>query len=146
LWQKVGWIVQMFIKITIQTRNKVDILDITSQVQQTVSETGIEQGICFLFCPHTTAGIVLNENWDPTVERDLAMALDVMIPDNLSFTHREGNSPAHIKSILLGSDHFIFINNGHLETGQWQGIFLAEFDGPRHRTIWIKTIQDATSA
>ena len=136
----------MFIKITVQTRSKVDIIDITKKVQQTVLETGVGEGICFLYCPHTTAGIILNENWDPTVERDVAMALEHMVPDDLSFTHKEGNSPAHIKSILLGSDHFIFIHHGQLETGQWQGIFLAEFDGPRHRTIWIKVTRDAASA
>ena len=135
----------MFIKITVQTRNKVDILDITARVQQTISESGVIEGICFVYCPLTTAGIVLNENWDPSVERDIAMALEHIIPENLSFTHHEGNSHAHIKSVLLGSDHFIFIHNGELEIGQWQGIFFAEFDGPRHRTIWIKTVRDATS-
>jgi secondary thiamine-phosphate synthase enzyme len=136
----------MFIKFTAQTRNKVDILDITAIVQQKISETTIQEGICFLFCPHTTAGIVLNENWDPSVEHDIAMTLEYMVPDDLSFTHQEGNSPAHIKSVLMGSEHFIFIHDGQLEVGQWQGIFLAEFDGPRHRTIWIKVISDATSA
>lgn len=135
----------MFNKITIQTRNKVDILDVTSRVQQTITESGVNEGICFVFCPHTTAGIVLNENWDPSVEHDIAMALEHMIPEDISFTHREGNSRAHIKSVLLGSDHFIFIRNGQLEIGQWQGIFLAEFDGPRHRTIWIKTVSDVMS-
>ena len=135
----------MFVKLKIQTRNKVDIVDITDKVQQTLLETGVEQGICFLYCPHTTAGIVLNENWDPTVERDIVMALEHMVPDDLSFTHREGNSPAHIKSVLLGSDHFIFIHHGQLEIGQWQGIFFAEFDGPRYRTIWVKVIRDAAS-
>ncbi|MDF1513391.1 MAG: secondary thiamine-phosphate synthase enzyme YjbQ [Anaerolineae bacterium] len=135
----------MFTKITIQTRNKVDILDITSQVQQTISDLEIEDGICFVYCPHTTAGIVLSENWDPAVERDIALALEHMIPEHLSFTHREQNSPAHIKSVLLGSDHFIFIHQGRLEVGQWQGIFFAEFDGPRHRTIWIKAVSDAPS-
>jgi secondary thiamine-phosphate synthase enzyme len=74
------------------------------------------------------------------------MALQHMVPDDLSFTHQEGNSPAHIKSILMGSDHFIFIHHGELVTGQWQGIFLAEFDGPRHRTVWVKIAQDAASA
>lgn len=136
----------MFIKVTVQTRSKVDIIDITEKVQHTIRESGVEEGICFLYCPHTTAGIVLNENWDPSVEKDVAMALEHMVPDDLSFTHREGNSPAHIKSILLGSDHFIFIHHHRLEVGQWQGIFLAEFDGPRHRTIWVKVSQDVVSA
>lgn len=135
----------MFIKITTQTRSKVDIIDITKRIQQKITDAGIEEGMCFLFCPHTTAGIVLNENWDPTVEQDVAIALEHMVPDNLSFTHREGNSPAHIKSILLGSDHFIFIRHGKLELGQWQGIFLAEFDGPRHRTVFVKAVKDVDS-
>ena len=102
----------MFIKVKTQTHNKVDFIDITPEVQKIVSESGVKEGICFLYCPHTTAGIVLNENWDPTVERDIAMALEHMIPEHLPYRHSEGNSPGHIKSVLVGSDHFIFIQMG----------------------------------
>jgi len=135
----------MFIQIEIQTRAKVDLIDITDQIQNALGETGIEEGICFLFCPHTTAGLVLNENWDPSVEKDVAMLLDRMAPEGLPYRHGEGNSPGHIKSILVGTDHFLFIQKGHLQTGSWQGVFFAEFDGPRRRKIWIRAVQDQFS-
>ncbi len=131
----------MFKQIEIQTRTKVDLLDITADIQRAITEMPVQEGVCFLFCPHTTAGIVLNENWDPTVERDLAMVLEHMVPEGLSYTHGEGNSPAHVKSVLLGSDHFIIITQHQLQLGQWQGVFFAEFDGPRRRHIWIRVIR-----
>jgi secondary thiamine-phosphate synthase enzyme len=133
----------MFVKLDIQTRSKVDLIDITDRISEALQGTGIEEGICFLYCPHTTSGIVLNENWDPTVESDIAMVLDLMVSENLPYRHGEGNSPAHIKSVLVGTDHFIFVRGGELEMGQWQGVFLAEFDGPRHRSIWIRVVKDA---
>lgn len=131
----------MYKQIEIQSRNKVDLLDITQDIERAVADMPIEEGICFLFCPHTTAGIVLNENWDPTVERDLAMVLEHMVPDGLRYTHGEGNSPSHVKSVLLGSDHFIIVSRHRLQLGQWQGIFFAEFDGPRRRRIWIRVLR-----
>lgn len=131
----------MFKQIEIQTRTKVDLLDITADIQRAITEMPVQEGVCFLFCPHTTAGIVLNENWDPTVERDLAMVLEHMVPEGLSYTHGEGNSPAHVKSVLLGSDHFIIITQHQLQLGQWQGVFFAELDGPRRRHIWIRVIR-----
>jgi secondary thiamine-phosphate synthase enzyme len=134
----------MFIKLDVQTRNKVDLIDITDKIQDAL-QGALDEGICFVYCPHTTAGIILNENWDPTVETDIAMVLDHIVPDGLSYKHQEGNSPAHIKSLLVGTDHFIFVHKGKLQMGQWQGIFLADFDGPRHRTIWIKAVADADS-
>jgi secondary thiamine-phosphate synthase enzyme len=134
----------MFIKLNVQTRSKVDFVDITDKIQAALQDT-LEEGICFIYCPHTTAGIVLNENWDPTVESDVAMALNHIVPDDLTYKHREGNSPAHIKALLVGTDHFIFVHKGELQMGQWQGIFLVDFDGPRHRTIWIKAVPDAAS-
>jgi len=133
----------MFAKIVVQTRSKVDLIDISGQIKQALAETAISDGICFLYCPHTTAGLVLNESWDPTVESDIAMVLQHMVPKDLSYRHAEGNSPAHIKSVLVGTDHFIFVHDGDLQLGQWQGIFLAEFDGPRHRSVWIKVVCDA---
>ncbi len=136
----------MFIQIEIQTRAKVDLVDITSEIQQAITEAGIEEGICFLFCPHTTAGLVLNENWDPSVEKDVAMLLEHMAPEGLPYRHGEGNSPAHIKSVLVGTDHFIFIQQGQLQMGNWQGVFFfAEFDGPRRRKVWIKALRDQSS-
>jgi len=128
----------MFTQIEIQTHSKVDLVDITGDVQRALDETGVAEGICFLFCPHTTAGLVLNENWDPTVETDVAMVLDRMVPEGLPYRHSEGNSTGHIKSVLVGADHFIFIQKHKLQLGMWQGIFFAEFDGPRRRKVWVK--------
>ncbi len=135
----------MFVQIEIQSRSKVDLIDVTAEVQKAVAKKEVSEGICFIFCPHTTAGIVLNENWDPTVEQDIAMVLDRIAPENLPYRHAEQNSPGHIKSVLVGSDHFIFIDKGRLKMGNWQGIFLAEFDGPRRRTLWIKVVSDVAS-
>lgn len=133
----------MFIKIEIATRAKVDFIDITAEIQQVVQEAAVDEGVCFIYCPHTTAGIVLNENWDPDVESDVAMLLARIAPEGLPYRHSEGNSTAHIKSVLLGSDHFVFVQERRLQMGQWQGIFLAEFDGPRRRSVWVKIVQDA---
>ncbi|MBN1486679.1 MAG: YjbQ family protein [Anaerolineae bacterium] len=135
----------MFVQIEVQTRYKVDIIDITAHIQAAIDNQEVKEGICFTFCPHTTAGIVLNENWDIDVEKDIAMALQHVIPDTLPYRHGEGNSPAHIKSVLTGSDHFIFIESGKLKLGKWQGIFLAEFDGPRRRNIWVKLLSEQHS-
>ncbi len=130
----------MYIQIELQTRSKVDLLDITEKIQEAISKEAAKDGVCFLFCPHTTAGIVLNENWDPSVEKDIAMALEHMAPDGLNYRHSEGNSPAHVKSVLLGSDHFIMVQEGTLQLGQWQGVFFAEFDGPRRRKVWVRVL------
>ncbi|MBN1262221.1 MAG: YjbQ family protein [Anaerolineae bacterium] len=135
----------MFIQIEIQTRAKVDLIDITDRIRQAVAESGIGEGVCYLFCPHTTAGIVLNENWDPTVEKDLSMVLDHMVPETMPYRHAEGNAPSHVKSVLVGMDHFIFVHNHTLQLGQWQGVFFADFDGPRRRRVWIRVIKDQDS-
>jgi secondary thiamine-phosphate synthase enzyme len=135
----------MYKKIEISTRAKVDFIDITSEVKRMVQEAAVDEGICFIYCPHTTAGIVLNENWDPSVEGDITMLLERIVPENLPYRHSEGNSTAHIKSVLLGNDHFMFVQERQLQMGQWQGVFLAEFDGPRRRTVWIRIVSDAAS-
>ena len=129
----------MFIKITVQTRNKVDILDITARVQQTISESGVIEGICFVYCPHTTAGITINENADPSVIHDILLTLDELVPEHRSgYRHSEGNSDAHVKSSLVGCSEHILITNGSLNLGTWQGIFFCEFDGPRSRRIVVQ--------
>lgn len=133
----------MLSEIDIKTRDKVDLVDITAQVQDVVDQADVTEGTCFVYCPHTTAGIVLNENWDTSVERDIAMVLDRTAPQDLSYRHGEGNAPAHVKSVLVGSDHFIFVRDGKLQMGRWQGVFLAEFDGPRRRTLWVKVVKDS---
>jgi len=127
-------------QIEVQTRAHQEFHEITSQVQAVVQASGVSEGICFLFCPHTTAGLTLNENWDPSVRHDLGLVLTDLVPRRPDFRHAEGNSPAHAKATLVGNSLFIFVRNGQLVLGSWQGIFLAEFDGPRRRRVFAKVI------
>lgn len=127
-------------KLQISTSNRQQFVDITHQVSDLIRQEGVVEGICYLFCPHTTAAITFNENWDPDVQHDMSLALDTISPQRADFRHSEGNSPAHIKASLLGSDHYVFIEQGKPALGRWQGIYLAEFDGPRNRTLFAKLI------
>jgi len=127
-------------QIEIRTRERQGFYDITPQLQALVRESGVSDGVCYVFCPHTTAGLTLNENWDADVRHDLGMALDAISPDRAGYRHGEGNSPAHVKSSLVGAGQFVFIENGTLALGRWQGIYLAEFDGPRGRRVWVKVV------
>ena len=127
-------------QIQVRTMNRQEFQDITPQLQTLVRESGVREGVCYVFCPHTTAGLTLNENWDPAVRHDLGLALDAISPDRRDYRHGEGNSPAHVKSSLVGADKFVFIENGQLLLGQWQGVYLAEFDGPRQRKVWVSVI------
>lgn len=121
----------------IQTHKKEALIDITHQVKEAVRSSGIETGICCVYVPHTTAGVTINENADPSVKADILMVLKKIVPDSLPYTHAEGNSPAHVKSSLVGSSVAIIIENGTLALGTWQGIIFCEFDGPRRRTLFI---------
>lgn len=126
--------------LKIQTAQRQQFVDITAEIARYISESGVSTGICYLFCPHTTAGITFNENWDPDVQHDMALNLDTIAPQRADFRHAEGNSPAHVKTSLMSSDHFVFVENGKPVLGRWQGIYLAEFDGPRTRSIFIKVV------
>ena len=124
--------------LTVRTPSHACLIDITSQVQQIVARSGIGEGMCTLFCPHTTAGLTINENADPTVRSDMLMELDKIVPWRDGYEHDEGNSAAHIKASLMGASHSVFVVSGRLRLGTWQGIYLAEFDGPRTRQVWVK--------
>ncbi len=115
--------------------------NITSYVRQTLNESGVEDGIAVVFCPHTTAAITINENADPDVQTDLLFALDKTYPDRPQFKHLEGNSSAHLKSSCVGASETVIIDDGRLLLGTWQGIYFAEFDGPRQRTFYVKIIK-----
>lgn len=130
-------------QIEISTHNRQSFQDITAEVQALVERSGAEEGICFLFCPHTTAGLMLNENWDPDVLHDLAIGLDDVAPQRADYQHSEGNSAAHLKSALVGASQFILVSGGRLVLGTWQGIYLAEFDGPRRRKVLVKIVADS---
>lgn len=125
--------------LTVSTNHKTELVDITGSVQAALSEMETADGVLYLFCPHTTAGLTLNENWDPDVKRDILLTVDGDIaPHDDRHRHGEGNSPAHIKTSLFGSNTLVFVENGKLQLGRWQGLYLAEFDGPRRRQVWLK--------
>lgn len=115
-------------------------MDITDKVKNLVIKSGVKDGICFLFCPHTTAGLTINENADPSVRYDIINTLNNLIPENKNYTHAEGNADSHIKSALLGQSLTVFIENGNLCLGTWQGIYFCEGDGPRQREVWVKIV------
>lgn len=128
--------------IEVSTRERTQLVDITAQVSQVVSRSGIKEGICFLHVPHTTAGLTINENADPTVPADILMVLNKIIPFKEAYRHIEGNSAAHIKSSLVGVSLTVFVTGGRLVLGTWQGIFFCEFDGPRRRKVLVKVRED----
>jgi len=127
--------------MTIATRSRNELMDITSQIQNVVRESGISEGLCTIFVPHTTAGLTINEGADPSVQRDILAHLEKMIPHRGDYRHLEGNSDAHIKASLVGSSQTVFVEKGQLVLGTWQAIYFAEFDGPRQRKVLVKVIE-----
>ncbi len=127
--------------INVRTTAQTEFIDITDRVQDAIQRLKISNGICYAYVPHTTAGVTVNENADPSVKRDILMALGKTVPDGLPYQHGEGNSPAHIKASLLGPSVVIFVESGKVVLGTWQGIFFCEFDGPRNRRIYVKGLE-----
>ncbi|HIJ90279.1 MAG: secondary thiamine-phosphate synthase enzyme YjbQ [Desulfobulbaceae bacterium] len=121
---------------TVPTSETRQFFDITHQVQKAVTASGIHDGICHVYNPHTTAGLTINEGADPAVQADILAALEKIVPPNLPYQHREGNSPAHVMASLVGSSVTVFIESGRLRLGTWQKIFFCEFDGPRSRKVF----------
>ena len=126
---------------SITTSERVDLIEITSQVAQEVTKSGVVTGTVTTFVPHTTCGITINESADPDVARDIKMHLTKLVPQDGAFRHYEGNSDSHIKTSMIGSSENIFIENGKLVLGMWQGIFLCDFDGPRTRKVYMKIVE-----
>jgi len=129
----------MIEEIAIKTSSRIDGIDITSKVDSAIKKSGIKEGVCRVFVPHTTAGVIINEHADPSVIEDILMELGKIVPSEDNYSHTEGNSSAHIKSSITGHTIELFIEGGRLKLGTWQGIFFCEFDGPRKRKAWIKT-------
>lgn len=127
-------------KIIVSSRKRNEFIEITDKVQEIVRSKNITDGICFLYVPHTTCGLTINENADPSVKADINEKLKELIPERGNYSHTEGNSDSHIKSSIIGHSLTVFIENGVLQLGTWQGIFLCEFDGPRTRYVWVKII------
>lgn len=127
-------------QLSIRTNSRFEMIDITRAVADAVKEENVVSGICYVFVPHTTAAVTINENADPDVPRDIIMELDKVIPFHDNYRHMEGNSAAHIKTSLIGSSEAVFIENGNLVLGTWQSLFFCEFDGPRTRKYMVKVI------
>jgi secondary thiamine-phosphate synthase enzyme len=128
--------------IQVKTSRRTQLVDITQDVQRIVTALGIRVGTCFLYVPHTTAGILINEHADPDVACDAEGTLDRLVPMAGPYRHVEGNSDSHVKTMLSGVNQFVFVEEGKLVLGRWQGIFLAEFDGPRERKVYVKVLPD----
>ncbi len=125
-------------KITIRTSRREELIDITDEILQFVRESGVNEGKITVFIPHTTAAVTINENADPTVQRDIIFTLNKLVPKLPDYHHLEGNSDAHVKSSLIGCSQDVFISDGSLVLGTWQGIYFCEFDGPRNRTAVLR--------
>ncbi len=132
----------MIRELTIPTGTQTELVDITPRVREVVHDSGVVSGLCYLFIPHTTAGLTLNENWDPSVRGDILRALEGIVPRSAEYRHAEGNSPAHVKATLTGFCLTLMIDEGDLVLGTWQGVYLAEFDGPRHRRVLVNVLGD----
>lgn len=127
--------------VSVKTSRRTELIDITRPVQEAVDKTGISGGVCHVFVPHTTAGVTLNENADPSVVEDLLAHLNRMVPFEGPYRHGEGNSAAHIKATLTGGSLAIFVEAGRLVLGTWQGIYFCEFDGPRSRKVHVRVMR-----
>ncbi len=126
----------------VETSMTLELVEVTDRVRAALAASGAKSGAAIVYCPHTTAAITVQENADPDVKHDLLFALDRLVPRTLPFRHAEGNSPAHVKSALLGSSATVLVDGGKLLLGTWQGIFLAELDGPRRRTVQVRILAD----
>jgi len=125
-------------KFTVKTTRRREMVDITSLIEKSIENSGFKDGCCLVFVPHTTCGLTINENADPSVSADILTALGKLAPENARYSHSEGNSDAHIASTLVGHSVLVPVAGGNLALGSWQGIFLCEFDGPRVRQVWVK--------
>jgi secondary thiamine-phosphate synthase enzyme len=132
----------MFEKISVSSKQREEFIDITESVKQVVRKSGVKEGFCIVYVPHTTAGVTVNENADPSVPLDILSALSRLAPrDDPQYRHAEGNSDGHIKSSLVGFSHVIPISGSTLTLGTWQGVFFCEFDGPRRRSVYAQVVE-----
>ncbi|MDI1471895.1 MAG: secondary thiamine-phosphate synthase enzyme YjbQ [Thermodesulfovibrio sp.] len=127
---------------TVRTSSREEFVDITDEVEKAVKDSGVKNGVCYLYVPHTTAGITINEGADPSVKKDIINALKKIAPSQAGYLHMEGNADSHIKATLVGSSVIVLIESGNLLLGQWQSIFFCEFDGPRTRKVYLKIIKE----
>lgn len=133
----------MLERMKVSTHKRCELVDITKQVQNVITKHKLQEGVLHIFCPHTTAAVTVNENYDPSVQTDISDTLSKLIPHGAGYAHTEGNADAHIKAAMVGSSRTLFIENGKVAFGTWQGIYLCEFDGPRTRNVWLKIVKDS---
>lgn len=126
--------------VRVKTDRRTQLVDVTTQVQRIVAESGVASGVCYLYVPHTTAAVIINEHADPDVAADLEGLFDRLVPQSGPYRHSEGNTDSHAKAALAGTSQTIFVESGKLALGTWQGVFFCEFDGPRERKMWVKII------
>ncbi|AAD36934.1 MULTISPECIES: secondary thiamine-phosphate synthase enzyme YjbQ [Thermotoga] len=131
----------MLKRLTVRTSSRTQFVDITSEIVKFIEESKVRNGICVVFVPHTTAGITINENADPSVRQDIMNTLNKLVPPSAGYTHLEGNADSHIKASLVGSSVTLIIENGRPLLGTWQGIYFCEFDGPRTRSVYVKIVE-----
>jgi secondary thiamine-phosphate synthase enzyme len=124
----------------VKTRRRTEFVDVTDDVKSLVAASGVASGVCYVYVPHTTAGVVINEHFDPDVATDLEGVFERLVPRAGAYRHAEGNSDSHAKAVLTGASQVIFVEDGKLVLGRWQGVFFCEFDGPRERKLWVKIL------
>lgn len=125
-------------EISIKSKYRTEFINITNEVQNVVNTSGVKDGVCYIFVPHTTAGVTINEAADPDVVDDIQQSLNKLVPHSGHYQHTEGNADSHIKASMVGSSQVVFIEGGRLKLGTWQGVFFCEFDGPKNRKVWVK--------
>lgn len=126
----------------VRTSRKQEFVNIDHYIEEALAESGVQSGVLVVYCPHTTAGITINENADPDVKKDLELGLNKTFPNDKEYVHMEGNSDGHMKSSVIGASETLIVENGRPIFGTWQSVYFAEFDGPRNRTIYIKIVAD----
>jgi secondary thiamine-phosphate synthase enzyme len=126
------------LELSIKTTSRIQMVSLDHLLNDALRKSGVTDGVMTVFVPHTTAAVTINENADPSVQRDMISHLSKLIPDSEHFTHSEGNSDAHIKSSLVGCSTIVIVENGRMQLGTWQSVFFCEFDGPRNRKVWVK--------
>lgn len=131
--------------LRVKTGRRTQFVDVTDLVERAVAKSGVSSGICYVYVPHTTAGVAINEHFDPDVATDLEGVFERLVPRAGAYRHAEGNSDSHAKAVLTGASQMIFVDGGKLMLGQWQGVFFCEFDGPRERKMWVKVMREGSN-
>ncbi len=130
--------------VRVKTRRRTELVDVTVQVERVVAESKVLSGVCYVYVPHTTAAVMINEHADPDVATDLEGVFDRLVPHAGPYRHSEGNTDSHAKAVMVGASQVIFVEEGKLALGRWQGVFFCEFDGPRERKMWVKVVGTRT--